>query len=149
MTWGSAVEARQNDPRRVTTDSTEALSDPLERASDLHVRWWRGQDLNLRPLGYEPNELPDCSTPRRLGVDGGPYRRTPVAATCRRRLRRGGLRRGGRGGGVGRGGGAPLDEALHLLDLGSGLGGLLDVGGEIAAVLEGCIGFIDEISPLA
>jgi hypothetical protein len=23
----------------------------------------RGKDLNLRPLGYEPNELPDCSTP--------------------------------------------------------------------------------------
>ena len=23
----------------------------------------RGQDLNLRPLGYEPSELPDCSTP--------------------------------------------------------------------------------------
>jgi hypothetical protein len=21
-------------------------------------------DLNHRPLGYEPNELPDCSTPR-------------------------------------------------------------------------------------
>ena len=20
--------------------------------------------MNLRPLGYEPNELPDCSTPR-------------------------------------------------------------------------------------
>ena len=26
---------------------------------------WRGEDLNLRPSGYEPDELPDCSTPRR------------------------------------------------------------------------------------
>ena len=24
----------------------------------------RGQDLNLRPSGYEPDELPDCSIPR-------------------------------------------------------------------------------------
>ena len=24
----------------------------------------RGQDLNLRPSGYEPDELPGCSTPR-------------------------------------------------------------------------------------
>ena len=27
--------------------------------------WLRGLDLNQRPLGYEPNELPDCSTPRK------------------------------------------------------------------------------------
>ena len=27
-------------------------------------RWLRGLDLNQRPLGYEPNELPGCSTPR-------------------------------------------------------------------------------------
>ena len=26
--------------------------------------WLRGLDLNQRPLGYEPNELPDCSTPQ-------------------------------------------------------------------------------------
>ncbi|VXB97162.1 hypothetical protein PLANTIT3_60745 [Plantibacter sp. T3] len=24
----------------------------------------QGQDLNLRPLGYEPSELPNCSTLR-------------------------------------------------------------------------------------
>ncbi len=27
---------------------------------------WRGMDLNHGPSGYEPDELPDCSTPRRL-----------------------------------------------------------------------------------
>ena len=26
--------------------------------------WLRGLDLNQRPLGYEPNKLPGCSTPR-------------------------------------------------------------------------------------
>ena len=35
----------------------------------------RGQDLNLRPSGYEPDELPNCSTPRRYkyskGKNGG------------------------------------------------------------------------------
>src|SRR5947207_7557277 len=38
---------------------------PRGRASDLLIRWWRGRDLNPRPSGYEPDELPDCSTPRR------------------------------------------------------------------------------------
>jgi hypothetical protein len=28
--------------------------------------WWRRLDLNQRPSGYEPDELPGCSTPRRL-----------------------------------------------------------------------------------
>src|SRR5689334_23802545 len=26
--------------------------------------WLRGVDLNHRPLGYEPNELPGCSAPQ-------------------------------------------------------------------------------------
>src|SRR5690606_14442553 len=40
--------------------------------------WWRGWDLNARPSGYEPDELPNCSTPRRrhdkdsVTVIGGP-----------------------------------------------------------------------------
>ena len=46
---------RRQDRRRKTL---------AEQRSD-QGHWWRGRDLNPRPSGYEPDELPDCSTPRR------------------------------------------------------------------------------------
>ncbi len=30
------------------------------------IKKWREADLNHRPSGYEPDELPDCSIPRRI-----------------------------------------------------------------------------------
>ena len=36
---------------------------PLFRVAFFDV-WLREPDLNRRPSGYEPDELPDCSIPR-------------------------------------------------------------------------------------
>ena len=47
---------------RNRTSDTRIFSPLLYRLS--YLGRLRGQDLNLRPSGYEPDELPDCSIPR-------------------------------------------------------------------------------------
>ena len=37
---------------------------PPDRTYGQAVKKLRGKDLNQRPSGYEPDELPDCSIPR-------------------------------------------------------------------------------------
>ena len=67
--------------------------------------WVRGPDLNRRPSGYEPDELPDCSTPRRGEADYSqglrPVKRRGDGFVAKARIAR--WRRGKRGDG-GRGG---------------------------------------------
>src|SRR5579871_393743 len=63
---------------------------PALEARECRFGGLRGEVLNLRPSGYEPDELPDGSTPRWPG---------------RRRLRAPGAAPGGGGGGAGAGGG--------------------------------------------
>ena len=45
--------------------------------------WLRGLDLNQRPSGYEPDELPGCSTPRfhYVAIDDEIKLKTPFAET--------------------------------------------------------------------
>src|SRR5207249_4624162 len=64
----------------------------FDRPSYVYERiglgWWRGRDLNSRPLGYEPNELPGCSTPRRGAHYRQPRRRLSTSAGRGRRRSR-------------------------------------------------------------
>ena len=58
-----------NAQSRNRTSDTWIFSPLLYQLSYLGTSYsdeLRGQDLNLRPSGYEPDELPDCSTPRYL-----------------------------------------------------------------------------------
>ena len=42
----------------------QSIALPTELPSQLTYKVLREQDLNLRPSGYEPDELPSCSIPR-------------------------------------------------------------------------------------
>ena len=79
------------------------LASNLARA--LPKGWLRGVDLNHRPLGYEPNELPGCSTPHlhlthASGEESSRASRESRAVShlSRREEARGRLRPGGNGG---------------------------------------------------
>ncbi len=43
--------------------------DPISCRHAALRNWLRGRDLNPRPSGYEPDELPGCSTPRFIYVE--------------------------------------------------------------------------------
>src|SRR5690349_23031141 len=83
----------------------------------------RGTDLNCRPLGYEPSELPDCSTPR-LDANSAPLEPASEAPRLAgwRGARRG--RRRGRGPG----------QLLGLLYQGDPSVDLLLVRGQVAGL---------------
>jgi hypothetical protein len=58
-----------------------------QRGQNRLSDWLRGLDLNQRPLGYEPNELPDCSTPQLDSNNrGGQGQTTPASPLSRAQI---------------------------------------------------------------
>ncbi len=71
----TSVWYRRDHPRPAPT-ARIAAGHVGRRPSLVDEDQLRGQDLNLRPSGYEPDELPGCSTPR-----GGAHGLEDLAAT--------------------------------------------------------------------
>ena len=58
---GQAGPGRNADSKALTRRASGLF---IGRQMATLLKLVAGQDLNLRPSGYEPDELPDCSTPR-------------------------------------------------------------------------------------
>ncbi len=63
-TLAGGLEGRTGSPPARPTAPSWRGSGPARPALP-GSQWQREQDSDLRPSGYEPGELPDCSTPRR------------------------------------------------------------------------------------
>src|SRR5580704_17020392 len=68
------------------TEKAERLG-PASKSQD----WLRGLDLNQRPPGYEPDELPGCSTPRWNNSGSASQRQTQQLRSANERSTRSSL----------------------------------------------------------